>query len=291
MTKEYNKEGIYLVRLCIDGLWKIILVDDYFPSDGMGNLAFSKPEGKQLWVPLIEKALAKAHSSYYALKAGYVDEGLMFLTGSPCRNIQLEDRMSAQALDKVWMKLESSHQTGYVIAASCGKHSTAAEATRLGLNTHHAYSVLEVKHADNKRFVHIRDPWGQPTKWKGAWHRNDPRWTPKLIALIPQHGSSDGQFWMSFDDFARYFTSLTISQYRNSWKEIRLEGSFYNNAYHKGWRMWKLEISGRTKVHLTLHQQGHRYKILTEVGWALLFKHHRAELKVIFNERVTEHSH
>lgn len=42
ITRDYNREGAYLVRLCVGGLWKMILVDDLFPVEGRGCLAFSK---------------------------------------------------------------------------------------------------------------------------------------------------------------------------------------------------------------------------------------------------------
>ena len=94
---------MYLIRLCHDGFWKAVLVDDFFPVYANLRLAFSKVQKiklplltlqlkarrKQLWVPLIEKALAKLYGSYEALDGGHITEGLSVLTGYPCERIGL----------------------------------------------------------------------------------------------------------------------------------------------------------------------------------------------------------
>ena len=52
------------MRLCHGGEWRIVTVDDVFPTNAIHCLAYLKAARRQLWVPLIEKAAAKLHGSY-----------------------------------------------------------------------------------------------------------------------------------------------------------------------------------------------------------------------------------
>jgi calpain-15 len=51
------------VWLFIDGVWKCIVLDDFFPLHN-GKPFFSRNSGPEIWVMLLEKAYAKAFGSY-----------------------------------------------------------------------------------------------------------------------------------------------------------------------------------------------------------------------------------
>lgn len=112
LTKQVNREGVYLIRLCHNGLWKTVLVDDYFPCTLDKHLAFTQAHGRQLYVPLIEKACAKLFGSYGDLISGKTEEGLQLLTGAPCDHIDLDPRNKTIEQDVIWAKLLSAIESG-----------------------------------------------------------------------------------------------------------------------------------------------------------------------------------
>lgn len=108
LTKQVNKEGVYLVRICHNGLWQSIIVDDYFPCTRHKQLVFTQAKRRQLYVLLIEKACAKIFGSYASLNAGNLQEGLQLLTGAPCDYIDLQPMDKQLDKELVWLQIVSA---------------------------------------------------------------------------------------------------------------------------------------------------------------------------------------
>lgn len=68
------------VRLCKGGDWCTVIVDDCFPTRH-GHPLYGHSRRGELWVALLEKAMASIHGGYSHIEAGTETEALVFLTG------------------------------------------------------------------------------------------------------------------------------------------------------------------------------------------------------------------
>jgi hypothetical protein len=97
-----------------------------------------------------------------------------------------------------------------------------------GLHSGHAYSINQVKELScGTVLVQMRNPWGR-CEWTGKWSDGDTTsWTPQAKREVGYTDAEDGMFWMSVDDFAKKFTTITFADLpRDGMPVYRAEGSF-----------------------------------------------------------------
>jgi hypothetical protein len=122
ITDEYNEFGIYQLRICKNGEWVVVTIDDYVPWYMNGGPMFSTANGNELWAILLEKAYAKLHGNYWQLRAGYVADAMMDLSGSPTKWYQfpksrrIYDKIIGYA-DKFWEILLQADESNYIMCA------------------------------------------------------------------------------------------------------------------------------------------------------------------------------
>ncbi|KAG6830584.1 hypothetical protein H0H87_007581 [Tephrocybe sp. NHM501043] len=174
------------------------------------SLYFSKSgTHDETWVPLIEKAYAKLHGSYAALQGGEAGEAIEDLTG--CEKIppSIPTLTILDILDPdvFWtdelLLANTDRLFGCAFNNLDGTRSGIQSAPVNGLIGAHSYSILRAKEYKGKRFLVIRNPWGQ-FEWTGPWSDGSKEWTPEWLPALKVLGhlfGNDGEFIMEYTDF------------------------------------------------------------------------------------------
>ncbi|KAG2008821.1 hypothetical protein CC2G_014212 [Coprinopsis cinerea AmutBmut pab1-1] len=229
--------GVYGFVFHRDGLWKPVIIDDLLFTNipkyeelkevekelyhhdkdlytklarkGKKILTYAKSGAQdETWVPLIEKAYAKFYCNYDHLNGGWTGEAIEDLTGGIAKVIEVKDILN---IDQFWTEELLNANRDRVFA--CAFHQLdssrngVGNARVQGLVGSHAYSVLRAVECKGKRFLVVRNPWGD-SEWTGPWADGSKEWDSEWVKILPELGhqfGDDGQFVMEYCDFLRCF--------------------------------------------------------------------------------------
>lgn len=272
ITKTVNNIGIYRVKLCKNGEWVTVTVDDYFPCFPMGSPIFSRSNGNELWVLIIEKAYAKLHGHYYLLRGGFASEGLIDLTGCPTSSFNFQDEEVLKLIDsgQFWLMVKDFDEEGYLLSASTQGEERWNEINFLGaldagLLPGHAYTIMAVKEFQGNLLLNLRNPWGK-LDWNGSWSDGSTDWTAAMKReLNPVFDEDNGNFWMSYDDFIQHFSTLNVCRVKN-WDEVRIKGKFIRVQDVEDSNMevvvskwyYSVDLPERVRIFIGIHQEDER---------------------------------
>ncbi|KAK0416655.1 hypothetical protein QR680_012613 [Steinernema hermaphroditum] len=208
-----NYAGIFHFQFWQYGRWVDVVVDDRLPTDDGKLLYMHSRDHNEFWSALLEKAYAKLHGSYEALKGGTTSEALEDMTGGLTEFIDL-----AQPPPNLLQLMMRGFEMGSLFGCSIEADPNEWEA-RLpnGLVRGHAYSITGMRIVDGPNgqtpILRIRNPWGNEQEWNGPWSDNSREWRSVAESVKQDMRltfAHDGEFWMSFDDFMRNFEKMEI---------------------------------------------------------------------------------
>nr|CAB3496180.1 unnamed protein product [Digitaria exilis] len=260
ITPEYNEEGIYTVRFCIQGEWVAVVVDDWIPCESPGKPAFATSRKQnELWVSILEKAYAKLHGSYEALEGGLVQDALVDLTGGAGEEIDMRSPQAQidLASGRLWSQLLYFKQEGFLLGAGSPSGSDV-HISSSGIVQGHAYSILQVREVDGHKLIQIRNPWANEVEWNGPWSDSSPEWTERMkhkLMHVPQ--SKNGVFWMSWQDFQIHFRSIYVCRVyppemrysvHGQWRGYSAGGCQDFDSWHQN-PQYRLRVTGRDAIY------------------------------------------
>ncbi|CAH0563874.1 unnamed protein product [Brassicogethes aeneus] len=206
--------GVFIFRFWHFGEWRDIVIDDRLPTYKGRLVHLHSSNNTDFWAALLEKAYAKFYGCYENLQQGSTTRALQDLTGGIVQSFGLthQDRFLT------FQVLNSAVPRSSLLIATITQEKDNKRQLRLrnGLITHHAYSVTglaRVRGATGETpLVRLRNPWARG-EWTGAWSERSWEWdglSNRDKELLSVRVTNEGEFWMSFDDFARHFTQLDL---------------------------------------------------------------------------------
>ncbi|KAL8655155.1 MAG: hypothetical protein Q9210_001065 [Variospora velana] len=163
----------------------------------------------ETWLPLLEKAYAKAHGDYGSIDGGWVGEALEDLTGGVTSELFTADVFDK---DEFWTNqlMNVNKQFLFGMTQMGGRHGE-----RKGIVEKHAYSIMQATELKEGpkifRLLKIRNPWGTK-EWEGPWSNGSKEWTGDRLKTLNHQFGDGGVFWISYEDFLKHFQHIDRTQ-------------------------------------------------------------------------------
>ena len=181
-TKTINNS--YHITLRINGEWKIIILDDYFPCDLTGNLIFSKLRNNEIWLYVLEKSFAKVFGSYMNLTNKSVVDIMSCLTNAVIDIFEIKPNMSNNLVMK-----EIENNLDFVLYAYTGYLNNELhiiEREHKSLVSGYYYQILSI---EKSKYIRLKNALFTELQWSN---------------------SNDNSFLIEIKDFTKYFTQIAI---------------------------------------------------------------------------------
>ncbi|ORC86201.1 calpain-like cysteine peptidase [Trypanosoma theileri] len=208
-----NPKGKYCVKMLLNGMTRLITVDDRFPANPRtrGMLCTYSRDKSELWVSIMEKAFVKVCGGSYDFPGSSSSGDLYKLSGWLPDGIMLDAENFDPELH--WNRLYKRHVDGSVLITASTPALSEDMEKKFRLASSHAYAVLGMREIGDERLLELKNPWGQRS-WNGAYSISDKR--PEAIKLLSDLQYTDeladqGVFWITWSDLCKHFFRCSLS--------------------------------------------------------------------------------
>ncbi|KAI9746078.1 MAG: hypothetical protein M1818_000759 [Claussenomyces sp. TS43310] len=314
-VKHDQDVGVYGFLLYRDGEWTSVIVDDKlylrmadyedtdeqtrrlwennrirvnsqeeyrkeFQTNSRALFYAQSTDPNETWVPLLEKAFAKAHGDYAAIEGGsvgpwFTSEGVEDLTGGISTTIIPSNVLSK---DKLWKELLQVNKE-FLFGCGTPNWNDPSYVGRDGIHGGHAYSILQAREYNDERLLMVRNPWGE-SEWNGPWSDGSAQWTAQSIKDLGHTFGDDGVFWIPYKDLLRKYEVIWRTRlFGPEWK-VTQQWTSLAVPWAGDYQDAKFEVNLANSAHtaIVLSQLDERYfqGLVGQYNFELSFRIHRA---------------
>ena len=249
-----TENGCYEVVMRIEGVWQVVIIDDYFPCHkGTKKPLFAQSNGGELWVMILEKAWAKVNDSYSNFIGGWSNDVLFSITNFPVNHIIHKN----YSREDCWDKINDLKRKNYILTCA-SKDDPAIE--KFGLIRGHSFTIMDIKQGvikgRNICLLRLRNPWGY-REWNGRFSDKSKEWDDQTRSIFnffpnPNKSDDDGEFYMEFYDYLRFFIITEVCQLSNKvcLKEYEINDVDVGNIFEVKFKFTSdLKVQGIKQCH------------------------------------------
>ena len=266
-TKKTNSHGLFSLNLCKGGVFKEIMLDNFFPCSLTSKLRFARPSpNRSIWPLLIEKGFAKIYGAYWNIGCGgSASLALKDLTGAPSQFFNMDDFEPK----KIFSLIKNALDKRFIVVTQTKKEEESVE-TDFGLDHWHYYAVLGyLEIGKNTKLLKLRNPWGKNC-WKGEWGVGSEQWTPKLRRKYQIDDDrwmiKNGVFYINLEDFVKNFIQIDICYYSPA--SVYTQHSVNYLSLRKKTLCFQIFVKKAGKYFLTFSQPDDRIAGIKEHSYA-----------------------
>ena len=253
INKNINQNGIYKIKLCIKGEWITVTIDDYFPCIPFSNPVVLSTFSNDLWVLLIEKALAKTFGNYFNLININISQYLSILTGCPTISLNITDIIDNTKDIQHYYQIidEYLHKKNYLMIAISNKINNNLSESDLG------YTILNIINKNNNYFIVLRINIFDK-KYEKIREIYLKKLNKKYPELMNEYNNEKNILILFLEDFLKEFRSIEIC-YTQKWEDIRIRGKFVdigndNNILIVSKCFYNINLERETNIIISLFQ-------------------------------------
>ncbi|KAL8422340.1 hypothetical protein RB596_002900 [Gaeumannomyces avenae] len=259
LTKPDYDDG-YLERILFEDRERGADSEQVYKSiyqSNSGALYFAQCENpNETWLPLLEKAFAKAHNDYESIEGGFTGEALEDLTGGVTSELYTSDILDTEYF---WNEELMKVNQDFLFGCSTGVWGRGL-GERKGIVELHAYSVMRAVEVEGQRLILLKNPWGKH-EWKGPWSDGSREWTPEWLSRLGHRFGDDGAFWIAYEDLLRKYQAFDRTRiFGPDWKVTSIWTTLsvpWTHEYHD--TKFAFSMSRPGPVVLVLSQLDDRY--------------------------------